>query len=144
MTENFPVTFRNELRGDTAVNSLPSFCLRVATSSVFLWICLFVGCLTSQQHASVPHGRICSDSLTCCHTEKEVAHPAFHLTPSQYTDTGPTSPRADPITPGGVATGVPVFKSLVGLDPGKISAQAGFEPGIFRFRAAFNLHHLGG
>ena len=105
---------------------------------------LFVGLLTSQQHASVPHGRICSDSLTCCHTEKEVAHPAFHLTPSQYTDTGPTSPRADPITPGGVATGVPVFKSLVGLDPGKISAQAGFEPGIFCFRAAFNLHHLGG
>ena len=25
---------------------------------------------------------------------------AFHLTQSQYTDTGPTSPRADPITPG--------------------------------------------
>ena len=24
---------------------------------------------------------------------------AFHLTQSQYTDTGPTSPRADPITP---------------------------------------------
>ena len=29
---------------------------------------------------------------------------------------------------------MPVFKSLVGLDPGKISAQAGFEPGIFRSR----------
>ena len=25
---------------------------------------------------------------------------AFHLTQSQYTDTGPTSPRVDPITPG--------------------------------------------
>ena len=25
---------------------------------------------------------------------------AFHLTQSQYTDTGPTSPRADPVTPG--------------------------------------------
>ena len=25
---------------------------------------------------------------------------AFHLTQSQYTDTGPTSPRTDPITPG--------------------------------------------
>ena len=59
-----------------------------------------VGCLTSQQHASVSQGRICSDNLTCCHTEIEVADPTFHLTQSQYTDTGPTSPSADPITPG--------------------------------------------
>ena len=62
--------------------------------------CLFVGCLTSQQHASVSQGRICSDNFTCCHTEIEVADPTFHLTQSQYTDTGPTSPSADPITPG--------------------------------------------
>ena len=62
--------------------------------------CLFVGCLTSRQHASVSQGRICSDNLTCCHTETEVADPSFHLTQSQYTDTGPTSPSADPITPG--------------------------------------------
>ena len=32
--------------------------------------CLLVGCLTSQQHASVSQGRICSDNFTCCHTEK--------------------------------------------------------------------------
>ena len=57
-------------------------------------------CLTSQQHASVSQGRICSDNLTCCHTEIEVADPTFYLTQSQYTDTGPTSPSADPITPG--------------------------------------------
>ena len=31
------------------------------------------GCLTSQQHASVSQGRICSDNCTCCHTETEVA-----------------------------------------------------------------------
>ena len=40
----------------------------------------------------------------------------FHLTQSQYTDTGLTSPSTDPITPGawqGIATGVPFFKSLV-------------------------------
>ena len=36
----------------------------------------------------------------CCHTEIEVAHQTFYLTQSQYTDTGPTSPSADPITPG--------------------------------------------
>ena len=62
--------------------------------------CLLVGCLTSQQHASVSQGRICSDNFTCCHTEIEVADPTFYLTQSQYTDTGPTSPSADPITPG--------------------------------------------
>ena len=59
-----------------------------------------VGRLTSQQQASVSQGRICSDNFTCCHTEIEVADPAFYLTQSQYTDTGPTSPSADPITPG--------------------------------------------
>ena len=76
---------------------------------------LFDGCLTSQQHASVSNGRICSDNFTCCHTEIEVADQTFHLTQSQYTDTGPTSPSTDPITPGPgrVATGVPIFKSLV-------------------------------
>ena len=59
-----------------------------------------VGCLTSQQHASVSQGRICSDICTCCHTEIEVADQTFHPTQSQYTDTGPTSPSADLITPG--------------------------------------------
>ena len=74
---------------------------------------LFVGCLTSQQHASVSQGRICPDNFTCCHTEIEAADPTFHLTQSPYTDTGPTSPSADPITPGRIATGVPIFKPLV-------------------------------
>ena len=64
------------------------------------WVCLFVGCLTSQRHASVSQGRICSDNVTCCHTETEVADQTFYLTQSQCTDTGPTSPSADPITPG--------------------------------------------
>ena len=62
--------------------------------------CLFVGCLTSQQQASVSQGRICSDNFTCCHTEIEVEDQMFYLTQSQYTDTGPTSPSADPIMPG--------------------------------------------
>ena len=61
---------------------------------------LLVGCLSSQQHASVSQGRICTDNFTCCHTEIEAADQTFHLTQSQYTDTGPTSPSADPITPG--------------------------------------------
>ena len=61
---------------------------------------LLVGCLTSRQHARVSQGRICSDSFTCCHTEIEVADPTFYLTQSQYTDTGPSSPSVDPVTPG--------------------------------------------
>ena len=36
----------------------------------------------------------------CCHTEIEVADQTSYLTQPQYTDTGPTSPSADPITPG--------------------------------------------
>ena len=58
-----------------------------------------VGCLTSQQHASVSQGQTCSDKFTCCHTETEVADRTFYLSQSQYTDTGPTNPSADPITP---------------------------------------------
>ena len=65
-----------------------------------MFVCWLVGCLTSQQQASVSQGRICSDNFTCCHTEIEVADPTFYLIQSQYTDTGPTSPSADPITPG--------------------------------------------
>ena len=57
-------------------------------------------CLTSQQHDSVSQGRICSDNCTCCHTEIKIADQTFHLTQSQYTDTGPISPSADPISPG--------------------------------------------
>ena len=56
--------------------------------------------LKSQQHASVSQVRICSDNFKCCHTEIEVADPTFYLTQSQYTETGPTSPTADPVMPG--------------------------------------------
>ena len=61
---------------------------------------MFIGCLTSQQQASVSQGGICSDNCTCCHTEIEFQTKTFHLTQSQHTDTGPTSPSADPRTPG--------------------------------------------
>ena len=33
-------------------------------------------------------------------TQTEVVYQTFDLTQSQYTDIGPTSPSADPITPG--------------------------------------------
>ena len=63
-------------------------------------VCVLAGCFTSQQQASVSQGRICLDKFTCCHTEIAVADQTFYLTQSQYTDTGPTSSSADPITPG--------------------------------------------
>ena len=47
--------------------------------------------------ATVSQGRICSNKFTCCHTEREAADQTFYITKSQYTDTGPTSPSADPI-----------------------------------------------
>ena len=57
---------------------------------------LLVGCLSSDQHASLSQGRIYEDNLTCCHTEIKT----FYLTQSQYTDTGSASPSADPTSPG--------------------------------------------
>ena len=61
---------------------------------------VFVGFLTSQQQASVSQGRICSINCACCHTETEAADKIFCPIQPQYTDTGPTSPNTDPITPG--------------------------------------------
>ena len=52
------------------------------------FVCLLVGCLTSQQHASVSQGRICSRQFTCCHTEIEAA------------DQTSTSPSHSILTPG--------------------------------------------
>ena len=96
---------------------------------------LFVGCSTSQQHSSLSQGRICSDICSCCHTETEAADPAFYLTQSQYTDTGPTSPSAAPITPGAWQSShrSASFEVTGMTRPGTIStAQAGIEPLIFR------------
>ena len=73
--------------------------IETGESQRFSWG-LFVGSLTSQKHASVSQGRVWSDNCTCCYTETVVADPTFHLTQSQYTDTGPTSPSDDPTTPG--------------------------------------------
>ena len=54
----------------------------VKRGSVSKWtfVCWLVGCLTSQQQASVAQGRICSDNFTCCHIEIEVADPTFYFT----------------------------------------------------------------
>ena len=113
-------------------------CLTLSWWSQFSWVTLLVGCLTSQQHASVSQGRICTDNFTCCYTEIEAADQTCYLTQSQYTDTGPTSPSADPIMPGvwqGIATGVPMFKSPVWLDSEKSRRKRDSNPGSSAFEA---------
>ena len=44
--------------------------------------CLLVGCLTSQQHASVSQGQISSDNSTCCHSEIELVADQIKLSTS--------------------------------------------------------------
>ena len=84
----------------------------------------------SQQHASVSqHG----SALHAATLETELADQTFHLTQSQYTDTRPTSPSADPIMPGAWQGSYwSANFSVTGMiRPGKIPMQAGFEPQIF-------------
>ena len=107
-----------------------------------LEILVLVGCLTSHQHASVSQGRICSDKFTCCHTEMQIADQTFYHTQSQYTDTGPTSPSADPITPGAwQGSHWSAHFEVTGMTRSrKMQAQAGFESRIFCSRGG-RLNH---
>ena len=111
----------------------------VEQKDVDRYVCLFVGCLTSQQHASASSGRICSDNFTCCHTEIEVADPTLHLTQSQYTGTGPASPSTDATTP--VAWQGSHWSAnfeVTGMT--RTQEDPRFEPGIFRSRGG-RLNH---
>ena len=90
-------SYRNEF---SFIHKFKNQVHKLIQSPILLFVCWLVGCLTSQLQASVSQGRICEDNFTCCHTEIEVADQTFYLTQSQYTDTGPISPSADPITPG--------------------------------------------
>ena len=101
-----------------------------------LFVCWLLGCLTSQQHASVSQGRICSDMCTCCHTETGVAKPSMSpshniLTPGQPVEALTLWRQS----PGRVATGVPILKSLVWLDPGKSRRRRESNPGSAAFEA---------
>ena len=106
-------------------------------------VCWLLARLTSQQRASVSQGPICSNSFTCCHTDIQVADQTYYLAQSQYTDTGPTSRSADPITPG-VFQGRhwrANFKVNGMTRPSKIpTAQAGIDPRICRSRGG-RLNH---
>ena len=98
---------------------------------------VLVDYLTSQQHASVSQGRICTDNFTCCHTQIEVADQTLYLIQSQYTDTGPS---ADPTMPDAWQGSHWSAKFVSMTRPGKIPSQAGFEPRIFRSRGGRFKH----
>ena len=60
------------------------------------FVCWLLACLTSEQPAVVSQGRICSTLRVAILRQKML----IKLSTSRYTDTGPTSPVADPIKPG--------------------------------------------
>ena len=64
------------------------------------WLLLLMGCLTSQQHASVSQVRICSDNCKSYHTKIEIKDQTCFLTQLQYTVTGLTMLSTGPVTPG--------------------------------------------
>ena len=124
-----------------------SVCLSLSLSANPSLSCLFAGwlvaCLTSQQHASVFQGRICSEKFTCSHSEIEVADQTFQLTLSQHTDTGSTSPSADHITPGAWQDSRwSANVEVTGMTPPRKmrTSQAGIEPWIFHSRGG-RLNH---
>ena len=89
----------------------------------------FVVCFTSQQHACVSQERICSDKLTCCHTEIDFADQTFYLTQPPHSDTGSTSPCADPMTPDARQGSQRSIKFDVTRPEERSSAQTGIERG---------------
>ena len=82
-------------------------------------VCWLVACLTSQQHASVSQGRICSDVLP--HWDRSCRSNFLPHPVTVYWHRADQSQRWPYNS-----------RRLVWLDPEKIPSQAGFEPGIFR------------
>ena len=95
-------------------------------------VCWLLAWCCSQQHASVSQGRICSNKCTCCTYVVHVADQTLYLTQSQYTDTWPTSPSVDPISPGAwQGSHWTIFKTGT-TQPWKISRGASSHWTIFK------------
>ena len=82
--------------GRPACGGIPAQCVMAWGAFRQGVVLVFVGCFVSQRHSNVSHRYIRSEHFSCCKTE--VANQTLCLTQSQYTDTGPASPSADPIT----------------------------------------------
>ena len=77
--------------------------LRIGCGRKKTFVCLLVGRMVVQRPSNMQvylGDESEQDNCTCCHTETETADQTFHLTQSQCTDTRPTSPSTDHITPG--------------------------------------------
>ena len=64
---------------------------------------LFLWYFQQQTDMKISFQGVCSTVtilLSCCYTEIQAADQSLHLTQSQYTDTGSTSPSTNPLTPG--------------------------------------------
>ena len=110
ITTDFPVdlvtkTTDLSLNLATASTELPLGLVQGRYRRTCTAVCLFV-CLFAAERPSPSNMQMylrdgsAQTFLRCCHTEIEVADQTFHLTQSQYTDTGLTSPSTDLITPG--------------------------------------------
>ena len=64
-----------------------TFTSRWLSLRVRLVLACLLACLTSQQHASVFQGRVCSDNCMYCHTEIEGANPTEGFRPEWYIST---------------------------------------------------------
>ena len=67
-----------------SMQTFNSLSMDISRQHLLRLLLMVVGCLTSQQHASVFRGQICVDNCTYCHIEIEVADQTCHLTQSQY------------------------------------------------------------
>ena len=93
---------------------------------------LFVGCLMSQQHASVSQRRIRSDNRRCCLAEIEAADQTCYLTQSEYCNWADQS-TAKPASPGAwQGSHWSANLQVTGMTrPGKFhTAKAGIEAGL--------------
>ena len=85
------------------VNAMDCSVCRCASMavSVCVLVCLFSLLLNIPFHTLVYFKDGSAQTILRAATlRQKLQIKAFHLTQSQYTDIGPTSPRADPITPG--------------------------------------------
>ena len=95
---------------------------------IIIFCCLLVNIPARCKYIS--QRQIWSDNCMCCHSEIEVEDQTGYLTQSQYTDTRPTNPNADPIMPGAgrVATGVPVINDSTQK---KVHGESWTEPQVY-------------
>ena len=75
--DNLPMGKYTVVRMCEWLHSLPNMASKIHEPNTvqkqeWVFFLLLFGCLTSQQHADVSDGWICSDNFTCCHAVVEA------------------------------------------------------------------------